>query len=243
MKFAEFRKRFYRMINPRDEGFFDLFERQVAVIQRSVPILQYIIRAQTSDCLWEKEVSELEKECDHVTKQIHEKLIACFITPFDREDISHLTKTLDDIMDHIEDAVMSIGVIHDVGNFEAKHSADDSDVKTFLEIVCKSIPLICEGIILLRGMDDIQKQREQMRALEHEADDLYRKVISRIDDFDAYALLRHVQGPVHSQGIQRVLDEISYRNRKKEIIRNLEDAIDKCNEAFVVLSQIYIKHS
>ena len=50
------------------------------------------------------QVKELENKGDDLTRQIIELLNTQYVTPFDREDIYELAKTIDDVVDFIENA-------------------------------------------------------------------------------------------------------------------------------------------
>src|SRR5438105_5307360 len=60
--------------------------------------------------LWDKadEIKEVEHKCDFLTHEIIQRLNKTFVTPIDREDIHELARTLDDVMDAIDDAAALI---------------------------------------------------------------------------------------------------------------------------------------
>ncbi len=55
---------------------------------------------------WDKayEIKEVEHQCDFLTHEIIQRLNKTFVTPIDREDIHSLAKTLDDVMDEMDNA-------------------------------------------------------------------------------------------------------------------------------------------
>lgn len=60
--------------------------------------------------LWDKadEIKEVEHKCDFLTHEVIQRLHKTFVTPLDREDIHALARSLDDVIDAIDD---SAGVI------------------------------------------------------------------------------------------------------------------------------------
>ena len=61
-----------------------------------------------------KRIKDVEHECDTITHKMTTKLNKSFITPFDREDIYHLSVALDDICDYIDAGSRAI-VMYDIG--------------------------------------------------------------------------------------------------------------------------------
>src|SRR4026208_650661 len=55
-----------------------------------------------------KKIADLERVGDELTHQIFTELSTNFITPFDREDITYLSSSLDDIVDHIHGSAKRI---------------------------------------------------------------------------------------------------------------------------------------
>jgi len=51
---------------------------------------------------------ELEHQGDFVTHQILSELRRSFVTPIDREDIAQLAQSMDDVLDHVDAAVMAM---------------------------------------------------------------------------------------------------------------------------------------
>src|SRR4026207_1096868 len=56
--------------------------------------------------IWDKadQIKEVEHKCDFLTHEIIQRLHRTFVTPLDREDIHTLARSLDDVMDAIDDS-------------------------------------------------------------------------------------------------------------------------------------------
>ena len=56
--------------------------------------------------IWDKadEIKEVEHKCDFLTHSVIQRLHKTFVTPLDREDIHALARSLDDVIDAIDDS-------------------------------------------------------------------------------------------------------------------------------------------
>src|SRR5579872_568697 len=91
---------------PREEKFYTLFNKQVAVISEASRLLLEGARAGNSRLAEvAKEIVALEHSGDEIIHEVLTKLNQTFITPLDPEDIHSLSSKLDDVLDGIEDAV------------------------------------------------------------------------------------------------------------------------------------------
>lgn len=91
----------FRLI-PREESFFDLFERQAAILLEAAGVL--VEATDRFETLAEnaKRLERLEHDGDQLTHELMATLNRTFITPFDREDIHQLVAALDDVLDLME---------------------------------------------------------------------------------------------------------------------------------------------
>ena len=87
---------------PREEKFFDLFEQGARNIVEAAQVLKQLIDTGESIEQRAAEIKELEHKGDTITHEVIARLNRTFVTPFDREDISALVKSLDDVMDFID---------------------------------------------------------------------------------------------------------------------------------------------
>ncbi len=88
-------------IFPKEEKFFQMFEKQADMILRGGILLSKAMQdGQYEESLVGK-LFALSKECDELTLTIIQKNQETFITPFDREDIQQFANAADDIVDSI----------------------------------------------------------------------------------------------------------------------------------------------
>jgi len=91
----------FRLV-PREESFFDLFEK---VAETLVEAARELVGAtERQDMLAEhaKRLERLEHDGDQLTHELMDKLNRTFLTPLDREDIHELASELDDVLDLME---------------------------------------------------------------------------------------------------------------------------------------------
>ena len=92
----------FRLI-PREERFYDDFVALAEQIRRGAALLEEMLAPDRP--IWDKadEIKEVEHQCDTLTHEIIQRLHRTFVTPLDREDIYALARSLDDVMDAIDD--------------------------------------------------------------------------------------------------------------------------------------------
>ena len=88
---------------PRDDGFYPLFKRQVAIVAEAAGILAAETRAYRDPAAAAARLRDLEHAGDDMNHAITLRLEQTFVTPFDRDAIHHLASGLDDILDLVEE--------------------------------------------------------------------------------------------------------------------------------------------
>src|SRR5437016_1746383 len=89
---------------PREEKFYHLFLKQVAIISEASRLLLEGLRAGNARLVTTAtEINVLEHNGDEVIHELFTRLNSTFITPIDPEDIHALSSALDNVLDGIED--------------------------------------------------------------------------------------------------------------------------------------------
>lgn len=121
-------------------------------------------------------ISEAESEGDGYVKDIIDRLITTFSTPFDREDLDALTYAMDDVLDYIEGAALRLDLfnIHSIRP-EAEQLADQTlrGAQILNELMDK-LPDFEEG------GDELRAKAHELSALEHDGDVLYQRALYRL---------------------------------------------------------------
>lgn len=91
-------------ILPRDQNFYELFQKQAGLILEAAELLAQGIKTPTTN--WSSHAAklhDLERQGDTVTHEAMKRLHQTFITPIDPEDIHSLCLRLDDVLDMIDE--------------------------------------------------------------------------------------------------------------------------------------------
>ncbi len=202
---------------PRETKFFDMFDELTGLIARaSVQFQEMITR-------WDKlpdraaELRRYEHDCDRAVGQIIESLDRTFITPIDREDIHTLATTLDDVIDNLEETS------HRLNSFHIDRPTEPAiALARIIQQCCENLQ---QAVTLLRDLGNAEQIHEHVREigrLESEADSIYRDSESAL----------FAQPP-----------EILLLIKWRELHAWLEETVDSCKAASLIVSEIVIKGS
>jgi uncharacterized protein Yka (UPF0111/DUF47 family) len=202
---------------PQETKFFDLFDEVAAVLTRAAG--KFLTMLTEFDHLLERsnEIREEEHACDTVVGRIITSLDRTFITPFDREDIHSLATRLDDVMDSLEETAHRFAVFRVGSPTPAAVS-----LARIIHECCQHLEQAVQLCRSLKNADAIHARVREIGKLENQADTIYR-------DSDG-ALFADPPD---------VLTLIKWR----ELYGWLEDTVDACKEASMILSEIVIKGS
>jgi predicted phosphate transport protein (TIGR00153 family) len=210
--------RIIQALLPHDEKFYTFFEELTQNIVQASVVLKKLgspDEAERHNAI--KQINDLEHQCDTVTHKIFAELNSTFVTPFDREDISLLAASLDDIIDFMDGAT---------GRFASyKIKECPKDLIKLIEILNLSILEIQKGIHCLRTIEKA---------------DLLRQILYQINDYENLA------DTVFEHAIADLFDNEKdpiQVIKLKDIYFGLETATDKCEDAANVLETILIKHA
>jgi len=204
------------LLIPQDKVFFDLFERQVAIVTESAN--QLVALAENFTNVKEKchAIELLEHQGDQVTHDIYETLNKTFITPLDPEEISGLASALDDILDYIDgsaEKMLYYGI-----------PSTDSPIIELSKLIQLSVIEIegaVKGIRAISNPKYIEERCIEVNRLENLADDvLAHAIMDLFKSNDAITIIKY-----------------------KDIYEHLEVATDYCEDVANVLSDIAIRHS
>jgi uncharacterized protein len=201
---------------PQEKHFFDMIEQQSKNVLEGVEALVNMLEHYNEIDKKREKIKEIENNGDRMVHDIFAELNKTFITPIDREDITKLTSSLDDILDNLE-AVSERLIIYEIRK-PPKYMLE------FAQILQKTTRNVNEGISLLRNFKEAKHIREfcrEVNTLENEGDILHRK---------ATAELFTKKDPI----------EII---KMKELYDDLEAAIDRCEDVADVIGDILVKYT
>jgi predicted phosphate transport protein (TIGR00153 family) len=202
---------------PQETKFYDLF------VQSSQNVVE--ISTALKDLLdnWQDvgtkvaRITDLEHKGDTITHQIMDLLYRSFITPFDREDISLLAHTLDDIADFIHAAADAMYI------YRIKSPTKRS--QELADILVEAAGEVEKAMVFLRSRSELKKAMEycvDLNRLENEADDISRRALGEL-----------------FEGGYETTDIIKWR----EIYEHMESATDRCEDVANALEGIALKNA
>jgi len=200
---------------PKGEEFFDLFEESARNMVRAAGLLAELLEK------WEdveekvRQITELEHHGDNITHRIIARVHATFVTPIDREDITHLAERLDDVMDLIEDTAVSMLI------YRIEQPTERS--KELAEILVEVTTEVSKAMPKLRRRKQLSHVMEhciEINRLENEADSVTRSALAEL-----------------------FLDQVDIVNviKWREIYEHMENATDRCEDIANVLEGVMIK--
>lgn len=189
-------------ILPREDRFFDLFERQADLLVSAANALARLLGG-TNIAASLDEIRSLETQADDITREVLTAVRRSFITPFDRSAITSLISSMDDAIDEIWHTAKTVR-IYRVTEFErqAQQSA---------ALAGKAALLVREAIPLMRNIGRnaarLNEITEAIVHLEGQADDLHDEGLATLfDAFGAEQPTRFFVGRELYRYVERVLD-------------------------------------
>ncbi len=199
---------------PRTTEFYDLFTRAGENMLETARLAERRFREFPETAVDQKDVKELENRGDDLTREIIELLNTQYITPIDREDILELAKSIDDVVDYIENASDLLGLYKVASRME--QSAEQC------RVLVSAAEHLAKALSELRHLRRAEPHIVGVKGLEDEGDRIVRDAIAAL--FEGQAA-----DPV----------EII---RWKDIFEALEDAIDACETAADLVGNIVVKN-
>jgi predicted phosphate transport protein (TIGR00153 family) len=210
---------FFQKLVPVEKKFFPMFESMSETIVKAsaaqLMIFEHDDPVKQKDLF--KLIKELEIKGDEIKEKIFDDLDKSFIPPFDREDINHLTTSLDEVINMIN------GVAQRIRLYRPKEIPNE--FKDFAKLISKAGEQIN---IAIKELNDLKKPNKILKAckkiseLEKESDDLYHSTISNIfkKEKDAIELIK-----------------------QKEMLENMEKTADGIKEVSNIIKTIILKGS
>ena len=203
----------FRLI-PKEEKFFEDFVEMAEQIHRGSILLEQMLAPEQP--LWDKadEIKEVEHKCDFLTHEVIQRLHKTFVTPLDREDIHTLARSLDDVIDAIDD---SAGVLR-----LYQISIVRPDARDLARIIKASTEQVVVAMKALGKKQGISAAAVEINRLENEADRAHAIALRRLfeEERDALQIIKW-----------------------KEVLDFLEAATDRCEDVANVLEGVVVKHA
>src|SRR5262245_17567848 len=100
----------FRALMPKEEHFFDLFNRHAQVTLAAAEALRALLKGGDNVPQCCREITKRENEADDITREVLTALRRTFITPLDRGDIKDLITSMDDAIDQMNQTAKVIAL-------------------------------------------------------------------------------------------------------------------------------------
>lgn len=201
----------FKAFQPKDKVFFVLFEKVAEeLVAMSKELHESLLDFDINDDTMLQHMSDYEHRMDDLTHEIFVQLGENFITPFDREDISHLASGLDDIADFMYASAKYI--------YLYKAPLDPAYTE-FTLLIHKSCLEVQNALKNLNGFKDSQAVKEsciKINSFENIADDVLSQAIVKLfETNDAITIIK----------VKSVLEYLEIVTDKAEDVANTIDSI------------------
>ena len=202
----------FRLI-PREEKFYDDFKLMADQLRHGARLLEAMFAVDPPLAEKATEIKEVEHQCDFLTHEIIQRLNKTFVTPIDREDIHELAKTLDDVMDAIDNAAALIPLY--------RIDFIRPGARELTQVIIKQTDSIREAVEALEQKKGVLAHAIEINRLENEADRIHKQAIGQLfdEEKDPIAVIKW-----------------------KEIYDILEEATDACEDVANLLENVVVKH-
>jgi predicted phosphate transport protein (TIGR00153 family) len=200
---------------PKNTKFDTLLVSAGDIAVQTASTLQRMINGYPQTAGMVAEIKSLEHQADRIMRELVSELLNTFVTPLDREDIYELAKTIDDVIDFMDEGAS----MFDIYQVEAVTSC----VKGQADLLVAATQELATA---LRGMSEPARMEQHWQAihkLEDAGDELLRTGIKEV--------------------FAACYDEPAIIICWKDIYEQFEEAIDSCERAATVLEGIGVKNS
>jgi uncharacterized protein len=205
---------------PQDDRFFDLFNRSADNILEGARLLNELLVNFVDVDRKARHLKDIEHTGDEITHEVFRALNRTFVTPLDREDISHLASALDDVIDWMEEVARRIRLYH-IDQPTAIACQFGRVILEQTEQIARAVPLL----EVRRNADALERATQEIHRLENEADDLLADALGTLYD-----------------GVTEV-PQLIKAMRWDDLYQLLEDTTDKAEGVAIVLSNISLKNA
>ncbi len=203
----------FRFFKKREEIFNKLIQEQAAVTFEGLKLLVEYLKAPAPEIA--EQLSLKEKEADETRRILIDELNRSFVTPFDREDIFALSRSIDDVIDYADSTVSEMAILN---------VSPTSYMTRMASLLKDAAYEIHQAVLRLQKNPAVATEHAQRaKALENRVEGVYREAIA--------ALFR---GP---EDVHHVVEMLKLR----EVYRHLSNAADRGDEAANIIADIVVK--
>ena len=203
----------FGLFKKKEDIFHSLIEQQAEITYQGLQILEKHLANPNPELA--EQLSLKESEADEVRRILIDELNRTFVTPFDREDIFALSRSIDDVLDYAYTTVNEMVILEVVPTpFMQRIASLLKDATYEIYLAVQRLPKHPAVAI---------DHAQRAKALENRVEAVYREAIA--DLFNSADDVEHVVAML----------------KKREVYRHLSNAADRGDEAANVISDIVVK--
>jgi predicted phosphate transport protein (TIGR00153 family) len=203
----------FRLFKKKQNVFLKLIHDQASLTLEGLEALKAFMNSR--DPADSAQLSAKEKEADEARRILIDELNKTFITPFDREDIFLLSRTIDDVLDYAYSTVSEMEILKvEPTNYMQK-------MASLLRDAAYELLMAVDRLENHPGVANDHAQRA--KSLENQVEEVYRGALA--DLFSG------------AEDIQHVIKML----KSREVYRHLSNAADRGDEAANVIADIIVK--
>ena len=203
----------FRIFKKRQNVFLKLIHDQASITLEGLEALKTFMVARDPEA--SVLLSSKEKEADEARRILIDELNKTFITPFDREDIFLLSRTIDDVLDYAYSTVSEMEIL------KVEPTKYMQQMASILRDAAYELLMAVDRLEDHPGVASDHAQRA--KALENRVEEVYRAALA--DLFSGAEDIKHVVKMMKS----------------REVYRHLSNAADRGDEAANVIGDIIVK--
>ena len=201
------------LFKKRRNIFIQMIHEQASLTLEGLDILKEYLADQNPSTA--SRLTAKEKEADEARRILIDQLNRTFVTPFDREDIFALSRTIDDVLDYAYSTMNEMEILK-------------VEPTPYMQRIASL--LRDAGLDLLRAVDCLEEHprvsndhAQRAKALENRVEDVYREALA-----DLFGGVENIESVVKMLKL-------------REVYRHLSNAADRGDEAANVIADIVVK--
>jgi predicted phosphate transport protein (TIGR00153 family) len=202
-----------KLIKKKHNIFIKLIQDQAALTLKGMEALKAYMGGQDPQAA--ENLTRTEKDADEARRILIDELNRTFVTPFDREDIFTLSRTIDDVLDYAYSTVIEMDIL------KVEPTPFMQRMASLLRDATFEISMAADRLDEHPRLSSEHAQRA--KALENRVEEVYREALA--DLFSGAEDIAHVVKML----------------KLREVYRHLSNASDRGDEAANVIADIVVK--
>ncbi len=202
-----------KLFKRKEDKFHKLIEDQALITYDGLKLLVKYLETLEPEVA--AQLSLKEKEADEVRRILIDELNHTFVTPFDREDIFSLSRSIDDVIDYADSTAAEMAILN------VKSTPHMLRIASLLKDAAYEIYHAVQR--LPKNPSVATEHAQRAKALENRVEAVYREAVAAL-----------FSGP---EDIHHVVEMLKMR----EVYRHLSNAADRGDEAANTIADIVVK--